>query len=152
GPSISSLRIADGVSPVAGGTIQLEAALASSEPGASVVFTQDFNPLGTADTLPFRVSLTLPTAGSTTFRAFAIDRFGNHGTNATLAINVVPNQPPVASLKRGTPVSGTLANGQPFTLQVSATDDLGVTNLTVVGLGTIPFATNFTTGALRTLS
>src|SRR5207247_7211507 len=61
-------------------------------------------------------------------------------------------QPPIISLVRGTPSSGPLTNGQSFTLQVSATDDLGITNITVIGLGTIQFVTNFTDGAGRTLN
>lgn len=152
GPDIAQLRIGDGRSPVAGGTVPVEAILASAETGASVRFTQTFNAIGAAATPPFRVNAKLPDTGSTTIRAIATDRFGNDGPVAELVISVVPNQQPSVTLARGVPATGPLTNGQPFTLTVSATDDLGVSNIVVVGIGTLPFSTNFIGGGQRTVA
>ncbi|MEO7678364.1 MAG: Ig-like domain-containing protein, partial [Verrucomicrobiota bacterium] len=68
------------------------------------------------------------------------------------ALNVASNQPPAVTLTRQNPISGSVSNGQTFSFQVSATDDAGVTNLTVVGVGPLSFATNFPNGAARTLT
>src|SRR5207302_5415158 len=138
-------------SPVASATIQVEAVLAGNEPNASVRFTQDLNPIGSAKTPPFRASVKLPPNGSTTVRAIATDRFGNDGPFAELPITVVSNQPPVLLFARTNPPAGPLTNGQPFSLLVSATDDLQVTNVTVAGVGAVTFVTNFTSGAQQTL-
>jgi len=123
-----------------------------SEPGVAVRFTQDFNPVGVRANPPFRVNVSLPASGTTTIRAIATDRFGNDGPFAQLAIAVVSNHPPVVLLARVSPSSGPLTNGQPFSLAVSATDDVGVSNVTVVGIGPFTFATNFTSGASNLLS
>ena len=152
GPTIATLRLATNQSPVAGATVQIEVLLATNEPGASVRLTQDFNPIGSDNSSPFAVNATLPVTGSTTLRAIATDRFGNDGPFAELVLTVQSNQPPTVSLTRGTPASGPLTNGQAFSLTISASDDVGVTNVTVVGLGPVPFATNFTSGTLRTLN
>jgi concanavalin A-like lectin/glucanase superfamily protein/Big-like domain-containing protein/thrombospondin type 3 repeat protein len=152
GPNIAQLRIADGRLPVAGGTIPIEAVLVANESGASLRFTQDLNPLSADTSPPFRANVALPASGSTTVRATATDRFGNDGPFAELVIDVVSNQPPVLALTRVNPPSGPLINGQAFLLSISATDDLAVTNMTVVGLGTVTFSTNFASGAARTLS
>jgi hypothetical protein len=94
----------------------------------------------------------LPASGSTTVRTIATDQFNNDGPFAELTINVTSNTPPTVSLARGTPASGSLTNGQTFTLRVSGQDDVSVTNITVVGLGAVSFATNLPTGGQQFLS
>ena len=144
GPGIATLRLATNQAPVAGATVQIEAVLGTNELGASVRFTQDFNPAGADDSPPFTLSAKLPATGSTTFRAIATDRFGNDGPFAELTLTVQSNQPPVIALARGTPATGSLTNGQPFSISVSANDDVSVTNITLVGLGAVPLSTNLT--------
>ncbi len=149
GPNITTLRIADGRSPVAGSTVPVEALLAASETDVTFNFTQDLNPIGSSAN---RANVTLPANGSTTIRAIAIDRFNNHGPIAELVLTVQSNQPPAISLTRGAPTTGPVTNGQAFSLVVSATDDVSVTNITLVGLGPVTFSTNLNNGAPRTLN
>lgn len=152
GPVIATLRLSANQSPVAGAVVQVEAVLAANEPGASVRFTQNFNPIGTATTVPFTAPATLPPSGSTTFRAIATDRFGNDGPSTNLIVNVLSNQPPTVSLTRAQPPGGPLANGQSFSLLVSATDDVAVTNVTVIGIGPFGVFTNLPNGNPRVLA
>src|SRR5207249_2445498 len=79
GPSISTLRIVNNAKPIQGRTLQLEALLAVTESDASVRFTADFQVIGLATTSPYRINATLPNSGLVTFRAIAIDHYGNEG-------------------------------------------------------------------------
>jgi hypothetical protein len=151
GPTIASLRLAASQAPVAGATVTIEAVLTTNETGASVRFTQDFQPLGTDNSSPFSLNAKLPLTGSTTLRAIATDRFGNDGPFAELVLTVQSNQPPALAFARGVPSAGPLTNDQAFSLVISATDDVAVTNMTVVGVGAVTLATNFANGGLRTL-
>jgi hypothetical protein len=156
GPGIALLRLSTNQSPVAGAAVTLEAFLTVDEPGATVRFTQDFTPIGTASgtNSPYKISATLPVPSalnlqpSTTLRATPTDRFGNDGPFAALTLTVVSNQPPAVSFTRLSPSFGTVSNGQTFSLSVSGADDVAVTNLTVVGLGAINFATNIASSAI----
>jgi hypothetical protein len=152
GPTIVSLRLGQGKAPIAGASLPIEAQLAVDEPGASVRFTADFVPAGTASQPPYRTIATLPLTGSVTFRAIAIDRYGNEGPFSELTLAVVPNEPPTLQLSRGLPAAGAIGSGQAFTLNVGAVDDLEVTNVTVVGLGAWNVSTQFSNGGQRTLS
>ena len=152
GPTVAILRIGDNKAPISGSTVPIEALLATNETGASVRFTADFNPVGTAGVTPYRVNFMLPVTGGVTFRAIASDRFGNDGPFAELTVTVISNQPPTVALVRTNPPSGPVANGQPFSLLLSASDGIAVTNLSVVGVGAMTFVTNFASGALRTLN
>lgn len=151
GPSISTLKIAENKPPVAGGRVHIEATLATNEAGASVRITQDFVPIGVALNLPYRVEATLPTNGSVTFRAIALDVYGNEGPVSEMTVAVVSNQPPVLQLARTNPVSGPVGNNQTFALLVGGTDDLDVTNLTVAITGALNLITNFPDGQQRIL-
>ncbi|HSH14446.1 MAG TPA: carboxypeptidase regulatory-like domain-containing protein, partial [Verrucomicrobiae bacterium] len=137
GPNIATLRIGDGRAPVAGATVPVEALLAAAEPGVSVRFTQDFNPLGATTNLPFRVNATLPPTGSTTLRAIATDQFGNDGAFAELVITVQNNQPPTLAFERVTPLTGPALSGSLVTVDVVAADDSGISEVRaiVAGLG-----------------
>ena len=106
GPTIATLRIGDNKPPVAGSTVPIEALLAANEPGLSVRFTQDFNPVGSATNIPYRANVTLPAGGPTTVRAIATDRYGNDGPFAELVVTVVSNQPPSLEVRRNTPAKG----------------------------------------------
>ncbi|PYM11964.1 MAG: hypothetical protein DME18_12580, partial [Verrucomicrobia bacterium] len=147
GPTIATLRIGDNKPPVASSTVPIEALLAANEPGASVRFTQDFNPVGSATNIPYRANVTLPAAGPTTVRAIATDRYGNDGPFAELVVTVVSNQPPSLEVRRNTPANGPVLSGQPFSLLLRGTDDVGVTNMTLISDGTLNIATNFPNGA-----
>ena len=150
GPDLGALRITGNRPPVAGSLLSIEATLVKPEPGVVVRFTQDFAPAGFRSNAPYSVPIRMPASGSTTVRAIASDRFGNDGPIIEKTFAVVSNQAPVATLKRLSPAPGPLANGETFTLQLGATDDLSVTNLTLIGLGAIPFATNYASGLTRT--
>ena len=152
GPEIGGLTILSGKSPVAGATVPIAATLALDEAGASVHFFKDGAPVGSDFTPPFHADVTLPTNGATTISAFAVDRLGNHGTNATLVVNVVPNQPPTVSLTRVVPLNGPIASGQSFTLAVGATDDLDVSRIDLLATGVFTFATNLPGLATQTLA
>jgi hypothetical protein len=149
GPSISSLRMADGRSPIAGSTVTIEAVLASIETNATVRFTQDLVSLAGPVGPPYRTSISLPASGSTTIRAIASDRYGNEGPLAELRLATVPNTPPSIVLERIDPPSGPVGNGEEFRVRVAATDELSVTNLTLMGAGQVSFSTNLPDGSPR---
>ena len=152
GPEISLLHLSGDPSPIAGATLPLEARLATPEPGASVRFTQDFAPLGLSTNGPrYTVQATLPASGQTTLRAIATDRYGNDGPVTELTLSVVSNLPPVARVVRRDPPTGPIGSGQSLTLEVSASDDLAVTNLTLIGLGAVTLSTNWPGGATNLL-
>lgn len=152
GPSVSLVRLADGRTPVAGSRVSVEALLQVNEPGARVRFTQNFQTLGIADSLPFRQTVLMPLAGSTTIGAYGLDRYGNEGPVAELTLTVVSNQPPVVSLERGVPASGPVASGGSFTMTVGAADDASVSGLALAASGALTSLTNWTDGATRTVS
>ncbi|MEI7731986.1 MAG: Ig-like domain-containing protein [Verrucomicrobiota bacterium] len=146
GPTIATLRLASNRSPVAGGTVTVEAILAVPEDGAGVRFTKDFNLIGTATNAPYRVRVTLSTEGINVIRAIGIDKWGNEGPVAELAVAVVSNQPPSAQLALISAITGPVASGSNFTLRVSASDDLEVTNLMIRGVGVATMLTNLPSG------
>ncbi|MBN8246992.1 MAG: carboxypeptidase regulatory-like domain-containing protein, partial [Verrucomicrobia bacterium] len=137
GPSIATLRIADGRTPAAGATIPVEALLAAAEAGAGVRFSQDFNGLGTDTEVPFRAQVTLPRSGTTTVRAIATDAFGNDGPVAELIIAVQPNQPPTLRFTRVSPTTGPAPSGSFIAVDVEGVDDSRIAELKaiVAGLG-----------------
>ena len=151
GPVLSVLRIADGVSPVAGRTVTLEALLAQQESGARVRFSDEATTIGTATVSPFRVSVTLPDSGKRVYRAVGLDRFGNESEPVLLEVTVLENEPPVVSLVRLEPVTGPAFSGSTLRLNVSATDDVQVTNLTLVASGLVNFTNVFPNGGVRTI-
>ena len=65
---------------------------------------------------------------------------------------VESNVPPVVSLVRLAPAGGPIPNGTAFTIGVSATDDVAVTNVAIVGVGGVTFTTNVPDGSTRTFS
>ncbi len=152
GPVIGELRIADATSPVAGRTVFLEAVLAQDEPGARVRFEDDSGVLGTTSLVPFRVSVKLPDSGNRTYRAVALDRFGNESAAVALEVVTVENEPPVVTIVRINPLSGPAAGGSTVRFNVSATDDVLVTNLTVVASGFVQFTNSFPNGAVRLIT
>jgi hypothetical protein len=152
GPALSTLRIAEGVSPVAGRTVTLEGLLVQNEAGARVRFSDEGTTIATATTSPFRVSVTLPDSGKRVYRAVGIDRFGNESEPLVLEVTVLENEPPVVSLVRVTPATGPVPGGSTLRLNVSATDDVQVTNVTVVASGFVKFTNSFPNGGLRTIA
>ena len=154
GPEIADLRIADGLRPVAGRTVELEAVLSGIEPGARVRFDSGdaFTPLGEDREAPFRVRLTLPASGSVTVRAIATDRFGNDSPVAVRTIETVPDEPPSVFLTLVDPAAPPVTRGVPFTVAVSATDDVAVTNLHLTAPAPLAFDRTFPSGASNRLS
>jgi len=149
GPILTTLRIADGLAPVAGRPVALEAVLAESESDARVRFEDDSGVLGTATVTPFRVSITLPDSGSRVYRAIALDRLGNESAAVAQEIVVLPNAPPVVTLDRVQPINGPAPGGTTLRLRVAATDDVQVTNLTVRAAGFMEFTNRFSSGTPR---
>ncbi|MCW5557601.1 MAG: Ig-like domain-containing protein, partial [Verrucomicrobiae bacterium] len=135
GPTLAALRVGDGRSPVAGATVPIEALLQTPEPGVSVRFTQDFNPLGSATNEPFRVQATLPLSGTTTFRAIATDAYGNDGPFAELVVAVQANQPPTLVFTRVSPTTGPARSGSFVAVDVEAVDDSGIAELKAIVAG-----------------
>jgi hypothetical protein len=111
GPDISELRIKDAAIPLEGQTIEIEALLAVSEPGASVRMSANLSVFGETSVEPFVLPYTLPLSGTVIFRAVAIDRFGNEGPLAQLIVPVVINQPPTVQFAQVTPASGPTVTG-----------------------------------------
>jgi hypothetical protein len=142
GPEIQDLHLLAGQHPVASSTISLEAVLKTPETNVTVRFSQDLQNLGIATTSPFIIPAKLPATGRTIFRAIASDRFGNDGATFEYAIDVVPNQPPAVQLALVQPTNGVLGSSQPFTIALSATDDVGISNMTFIATG--PLTTNLT--------
>jgi hypothetical protein len=152
GPQISAIRIADGRNPVAGAKVSVEAVLTAPESGSAVRFTQDLVFIGQVPGSAPRVNVQLPASGSTTIRAIAIDPFGNEGPLAEQVFITIPNQPPVAIIQRVTPLTGPAPSGSTLRVNISATDDFEVTNLTLRASGFVSFTNNFPNGALRAIS
>ena len=155
GPELAALRIAGGVAPIAGRRIRLEALPQAPEAGMRVrffLFPDLGNVLGTITALPFELPFTLPARGSAVIGAFALDRFGNPGSNQTITINVVSNQPPTPSLALVSLTNAAIIRDDPFTLHISAADDVSVTNLQLTVTGAMNFTTNFPDGIARDLS
>ncbi|MGH7973018.1 MAG: hypothetical protein ACREIC_30240, partial [Limisphaerales bacterium] len=135
GPTIATLRIASNAVPAGGALIPVEADLATNEPGASVRFTQDFNLLGTATNAPYQAMVKLPQTGSTTIRAIATDQYGNDGPFAQLVITVQPPQPPRLQFTLVSPTNGPIHTGSSFIVDVTASADTGISNLTALAGG-----------------
>lgn len=152
GPVIGQVRIADGKQPVAGATVMFETLLATNEAGVSVRYADGFTVVGESTNGPsYRVPITLPTNGVLTLRATATDVFGNNGPFYETNITVVPNAAPTILLTRGSPTNGPIESGKAFRLWLAATDDLEVTNVTLVGIGSFPVVRTFTNGALTNI-
>jgi hypothetical protein len=152
GPIITTVQIADGKQPVAGATVIFEALLATNEAGASVRYANEFTVLGESRIGPtYRVAITLPINGSVTLRATATDAFGNDGPFFETNITVEANAAPTIRLTRGSPTNGPVETGKEFRLWLAATDDLQISNVTLVGIGSFPIVRTFTNGALTNI-
>ncbi len=135
GPVIASLDIVSNAAPLAGTTVLVEAVLATNEAGASVRFTQDFNPIGTATNSSYQIPVTLPASGSTTIRAIATDRYGNDGQYVQLTIPVQPPQPPTLQFALVSPTNTPIPNGATVVVDVFASGDTAISNLVAVAGG-----------------
>ena len=145
GPVITNLQIIAGELPVANSTVSVVAALATNESGATVSFTQDFTPIGTATNPPYLANVMLPATGTTTIRAIATDRYGNNGQLVPLVLHVQPPQPPLIHFALLSPTNSPITNGASVLVDVTASGDTGISNLTAIfGSGA--------TGAVATVS
>ncbi|MFN3200299.1 MAG: carboxypeptidase regulatory-like domain-containing protein [Bradymonadia bacterium] len=84
--------------------------------------------VGTDDTLPYRVQAVIPpntVPGPQDLRVVAEDRAGLT-TEATVGVVIRADEPPVIELVAGPEPNGTVVEGTPVTLEVDATDDVGV--------------------------
>ncbi len=135
GPVIAILKLASNVPPTAGSLVPIEADLATNEVGASVRFTQDFNPVGSATRLPYQVMVRLPASGSTTIRAIATDQYGNDGQFTQLVVNVQAAAPPTLQFSLVSPTNGPVPTGSSLVVDVTAAADTGISNLTAVAGG-----------------
>ena len=135
GPTIAKVFIASNAPPTAGALLPIEADLATNEIGASVRFTQDFTPLGTATNVPYIAFAKLPTSGSTTIRAIATDQYGNDGQFTQLVVTVQAAVPPTVSFTLISPTNGPVPTGSSLTVDVTTTADTGISNFTAVAGG-----------------
>jgi hypothetical protein len=135
GPVIASLLLASNAVPTGGATVAVVATLATNEIGASVRFTQDFNPIGSTTNVPYQVLVQLPRSGSTTIRAIATDQYGNDGQVVQLVITVAPPQPPTVQFTLVSPTNGVVPTGSSVVVDVTATSDAGISNFTALAGG-----------------
>jgi hypothetical protein len=154
GPEVATLRIADGVRPVAGSTVEVEVLLAGTEPGARVRFNSgdDFIQLGEDREAPFRQRLTLPPSGSVTVRAIATDRFGNDSPVAVRTFETIPDEPPAVTLTLVDPKLQPVTRGLAFVVSVSAVDDVAVTNVVLTAPAPLSVDRTFASGATNRLT
>ena len=131
-PELASLALAAGSVPVTGRTVVLEAALAGDEPGARVEFSVGGALLGVATSSPFTQTLLLSPALGTaaSVRAVAVDAVGNRSPPRDLSLAIAPNEPPHVTLVR--PASGPVSQGDTITVEVLASDDVGLAELRFV--------------------
>ncbi len=131
-PELASLALVAGSTLVTGRTVLLEASLAGDEPGARVEFSVGGALLGVATSAPFTQALVLSPALGTaaSVRAVAVDSVGNRSPPRDLALAISPNQPPQVTLVR--PASGPVSQGDTVTVEVSASDDVGLAELRFV--------------------
>lgn len=152
GPIINTVRIADGKQPVAGATLIFETLLATNELGASVRYANEFTVVGESTNGPtYRVPITLPANGTITVRATATDAFGNDGPFYETNITVVANAAPTILLTRGSPTNGPVETGKEFRLWLGATDDLQISNVVMVGIGSFSVVRMFTNAMLTNI-
>lgn len=135
GPTIAVLKIASNAPPTAGALVPIEGDLATNEIGASVRFTQDFTPIGTATNAPYIAFAKLPTSGSTTIRAIATDQYGNDGQFTQLVVTVQAAVPPTVQFTLVSPTNGPVPTGSSVVVDVTATTDTGISNFTAVAGG-----------------
>jgi len=147
GPVIASLRLATNAVATGGATVPVVATLATNETGASVRFTQDFNPVGSATNVPYQVLVQLPRSGSTTIRAIATDQYGNDGQVVQLVITVAPPKPPAVQFTLVSPTNPPVPSGSALVVAVSASGDAAISNLTAVIAGPASGAVVSTNGS-----
>ncbi|MGO9201638.1 MAG: LamG-like jellyroll fold domain-containing protein [Limisphaerales bacterium] len=147
GPVIASLLLASNAVPTGGATVSVAATLATNEIGASVRFTQDFNPIGSATNVPYQVPVQLPRSGSTTIRAIATDQYGNDGQVVQLVITVVPPAPPTVQFTLVSPTNPPVPSGSTLVVAVTASSDTAISNLTAIIAGPASGAVVSTNGA-----
>jgi hypothetical protein len=144
GPIITELRLADGVQPIAGSLVFVEAVLATAEPDVRVRLTQDLEPIGETVGGPLRLEVRLPESGTTVLRGIATDRFNNDGPLAELAVTVVANQPPEIEFVRINPPTGPVPTGSFFVVDVVASDDVAISQMRAIATGTLEANLNAT--------
>ncbi|NNL68051.1 MAG: hypothetical protein HKP30_17515, partial [Myxococcales bacterium] len=153
GPTITELRIQGGASPVAGAVIPIEAVLAEPEAQVSVRMSADLVVFGQSPPGSLVVPFPLPEDGRITIRAVAIDRFGNEGPlGPELVVDVVPNQPPSVAFARITPAGGPAETGSTVEVEVSASDDVSVTEIRAAAQGACSAPLTTSAGAPITVS
>jgi hypothetical protein len=130
GPAIASMLIASNVPPLAGSNVPVVAILASNAPGDTVAFSENGALLGVATNSPYQILIQLPTNGSATISAVASDQFGNVGVPATLTINVVSNLLPSVQFVRISPASGPVPSDSSFEVEVNASGNGDVFDIT----------------------
>jgi hypothetical protein len=141
GPAIASLVIASNLPPLNGTIVPINATLSSNAPGDFVQFTQDGTLIGIATNVPYQVHVLLPKAGSTTVTAVAVDQFGNVGVPAILTIAVETNVLPSVQFVRVSPASGPVPSGSSFAVNIVASGNSNLFNITAsVGGAAIPAA------------
>lgn len=147
GPRIASLAVVSNAVAVAGYTVPIRATLQADEPGASVWFTQDFQPIGRATNSPFIINVLVPTNGTTIIRAIAADQYGNDGQVAELTVTAQPNLPPALTLTRLSPTNGPALSGSPFVFDLAASVQGSITQLVAFVSGAVPGETFQTNGS-----
>ena len=132
GPAITNLQIVTGQKPLGGTTVQVVATLNTTEAGATVNFSRDFTPIGIATNRPFAANVPLPSSGSTTVRAVALDKYGTEGQVASLRITVEQGTPPAVQITQLSPPSGPVPSGSSLAVSVLARAESAVAQISTI--------------------
>ncbi|OGC00091.1 hypothetical protein A2V82_13030 [candidate division KSB1 bacterium RBG_16_48_16] len=125
-PVISSIGYPDGTTLVQGKTVTITATMEDEGDTASVEFYRNGLMVRTDPQAPFSYDLYLDPAlgGSIAMGAIAVDSAGNRSGQKILSMTTTANQPPVVLITA--PGNIPVSLGQTVTVQVGATDDVGV--------------------------
>ncbi len=123
GPTVVDLVAAGATPLVEHALVHFDATLLTAEASVQIQATTDLSTYVLSPLNSARVSLVLGSAGTTTVRARAIDRYGNYGPWYLESFSVSANTPPELAIIQTSPIGGPLLTGHPYTLEVNAADD-----------------------------
>ncbi len=134
-PDISSISYPEGTTLIQGKTVPFTVDVGSQTDIARVEFTIDNQLVGTALQPPYTCNLYLaPEMGTgVILTAVAVDKAGNRSTPVLFGIPITANQPPEVAIT--SPANIVVSQGQSVTLQVNASDDLGLKRVSFIANG-----------------
>ncbi|MDH3998029.1 MAG: Ig-like domain-containing protein, partial [Desulfuromonadales bacterium] len=136
-PSIGELGVAADADLIYGNNVTVNAAVSASDT-AQVDFFVDGVFVGSDQSAPFSLNLTLAQEGEMRIKAIAQDQVGNRGISKELTLNVAADQPPSANIVAPAQ-DASVYTGQSFTVQITGSDDLSISHATLVASGAAEF-------------